>query len=106
MDKVAKLVLVVQDLPIKGGEIRKLISFDVFYFKDADQKKLYDETFKKFTEEKNEKKQVELQKQLTAPTESVSAQMLYEDNKELKHLLNDLVLQAIELKEKKNGKSA
>lgn len=99
----SKIILVVQDLKTKGGEKVAVVSGDVHYHTSLEDKARYIDLQSEILEEKNDDKKALLQNDLLKLKKVASFQMTLESSKELQRVVNDLVLQAIQLKEN-NGK--
>lgn len=98
-----KVVLVVQDLKTKDEQNVAVVSGDIHYFKGEDDKKAFIDLQNKIAKETNDEKKIALQNDLIRYKKVTSFQMALDTSKEFQRVLNDLVMQAIQLKEN-NGK--
>ncbi len=96
-----KIVLVIQDLKVKGGDMLAIVSGDVHYFSTRQDKLEYYALENEINEEKDENKKLELQSKQFGIKKVASFQMTLDSNKEFKRHISSLAAEAIELKEKK-----
>lgn len=97
-----KVVLVVQDLKTKDEKYVAVVSGDIHYYTNEEDKQKYIDLQKEIATETNEEKKFELQNDLMRYKHVASFQMALDTSKEFQRVLNDLVMQAIQLKEEKN----
>jgi hypothetical protein len=95
-----KIVLVVQDLEVKGGQKIAIVSGDVHYHKSLADKERFEQIQVDLKEEKDEEKKNELQNELLTLKHVASFQMTLDSNKDFQRHINALVMEAIGLKEK------
>lgn len=96
-----KVVLVIQDLKTKDEQNIAVVSGDVHYFKGEEDKAKFLDLQNQIAKETNEDKKSQLQNDLMRYKHVTSFQMSLDSSKEMKKVINDLVMQAIQMKESK-----
>lgn len=95
-----KIVLVIQDLKPKNGEPIAVVSGDVHYYKNAEEKVNYLSLSSQISEEKDLDKKNLLENELLKLKHVASFQMSLDSNKDFKRHIKSLSSEAISLKEK------
>lgn len=96
-----KVVLVIQDLKTKDEQNIAVVSGDVHYFKGEEDKAKFIDLQNQIAKETNEDQKFQLQNDLMRYKHVTSFQMALDSSKEMKKVINDLVMQAIQMKEEK-----
>lgn len=96
-----RIVLVVQDLKTKDEKDVAIVSGDIHYHKSEEDKLAYQELQKELLKETDDDKKAKLQNEILRYKHVASFQMALDTSKEFQRVLNDLVMQAIKLKEDK-----
>jgi hypothetical protein len=96
-----KVVLVIQDLRTKDEQNIAVVSGDVHYFKGQEDKAKFIYLQDQIAKETNEDQKFQLQNDLMRYKHVTSFQMALDTSKEFQRVLNDLVMQAIQMKEEK-----
>lgn len=95
-----KIVLVIQDLEVKGGDKVAIVSGDVHYHKDVLEKERFEQLQHEILKESDAEKKNDLQNDLLKLKHVASFQMTLDSNKDFQRHINSLVMEAISLKEK------